>query len=424
MHPLAGLDLAMLAGFRQALFVVSTFGDGDAPDAARRFARQVMSQAPALRDIGFGMLSLGDRSYAGFCGFGRRLQSWLVAHGAQPLFDTVEVDNHNPAAIQAWQRSLGTLGAGGTAAWDDAPFASWTMVAREQVNPGGAGAPLCHVVLRPAGELPSWQSGDLVEVLPRHPTALVHAWLNARGLAPDAAGATPGQTLADAVATSEWLRPPFDGLDRDALLGQLVPLRPRQYSIASTPADGAIHLLVRRHEHADGIGAASGLLTGALPIGETVRLRLRPHPGFRLSPDTWHRPLILIGNGSGMAGLMGHLKARISEGQTRNWLVYGARQAAVDLPYRETLTAWHESGQLARMDLAFSRDQAERVYVQHKLADASGMLREWVERGAAIYVCGSLAGMAGGVDAVLHAVLGTELVDALVDAGRYRRDVY
>jgi sulfite reductase (NADPH) flavoprotein alpha-component len=421
-HPLAGLNVATLGGFRRALFVVSTFGDGEAPDTARRFARQVMSQRASLSDIGFGMLSLGDRSYAGFCGFGRRLHDWLTAHGARPLFDTVEVDNHDPAAIDAWQRNIGTLGPGDPTAWEHAPFAPWTILARERTNVGGA--PLCHVVLAaPEGVSTSWQSGDLVDVMPHHPAATVDAWLRGRGFDPAAVAAAPGQTLAEALAASEWPHSLPADASRDELLTALEPLRPRQYSIASIPADGTVHLLVRARATVDAPGLASRLLTDTLPIGGTVSVRLRPHPAFRLGPDNWHRPLILIGNGSGLAGLMGHLSARIAEGQTRNWLVYGARHAA-DLPYRDRLMAWQEGGQLARLDLALSRDQPERVYVQHKLADASATLREWVERGAAIYVCGSLDGMAGGVDAVLHAVLGTELVDALVDAGRYRRDVY
>jgi sulfite reductase (NADPH) flavoprotein alpha-component len=428
-HSMAGLDLAMLSGFRRALFVVSTFGDGEAPDAARRFARQVMSQTPSLHGIGFGMLSLGDRCYAGFCGFGRSLQDWLVAHGAHTLFDTVEVDNHHPAALAAWQQQLGTLGAVQTAPWQEQAFEPWTLTAREQVNPGSQGSPLFHLVLTPAsGVVAHWQSGDLVEVMPRHRDEDVTRWLRSHGLDPNAPG-DAGRTLAESVADSEWITALPADADRDALLARLQPMRPRQYSIASIPTDGAVHLLVRRSEHEAGLGLASGLLTATAPISGTVSLRLRTHPGFHLSADNLafdnrERPLILVGNGSGMAGLMGHLNTRIAAGQRRNWLVYGDRNAAVDLPYREQLTAWQESGDIERMDLAFSRDQPERIYVQHKLADASTTLREWVERGAAIYVCGSLEGMAGGVDAVLHAVLGSELVDALTAAGRYRRDVY
>jgi len=428
-HSMAGLDLAMLSGFRRALFVVSTFGDGEAPDTARRFARQVMSQTPSLRNIGFGMLSLGDRSYAGFCGFGRSLHAWLTAHGAHTLFDTVEVDNHNPAALAAWQQQLGALGAEPAAPWQEQAFEPWTLQAREQLNPGSQGSPLFHLVLTPPpGVAAQWQSGDLVEVLPRHRDEDVTRWLRSHALDPDAPG-DAGRTLAESVADSEWITALPADADRDALLTRLQPMRPRQYSIASIPTDGAVHLLVRRSEHEAGLGLASGLLTATAPVGGTVSLRLRTHPGFHLAAhnlaiDNRERPLILIGNGSGMAGLMGHLKARIAAGQRRNWLVYGDRNAAVDLPYREQLNAWQESGDIERMDLAFSRDQPERVYVQHKLADASTSLREWVERGAAIYVCGSLEGMAGGVDAVLHAVLGTELVDALTAAGRYRRDVY
>ncbi|QEI07103.1 hypothetical protein FXN63_15590 [Pigmentiphaga aceris] len=423
-HSMAGLDLTMLAGFRRALFVVSTFGDGEAPDAARRFARQVMSQTPSLRDIGFGMLSLGDRSYAGFCGFGRSLHSWLTAHGAHTLFDTVEVDNHHPAALATWQQRLAVLGVTDAAPWQDQPFQAWTLSAREQVNPGSQGSPLFHLVLNaPQDVQASWQSGDLVEVLPRHQDDEVATWLRARALDPQSPG-EGGRTLAESVANSEWITGLPADADRDTLLSRLQPMRPRQYSIASIQSDGAVHLLVRRSEHEAGFGLASGLLTATTPVGSTVNLRLRAHPGFHLTADNRERPLILIGNGSGLAGLMAHLKTRVAADETRNWLVYGDRNAAVDLPYRDQLMAWQAQGSIERMDLAFSRDQPERIYVQHKLADAATELKAWVDRGAAIYVCGSLDGMAGGVDAVLHAVLGSDLVDALSASGRYRRDVY
>lgn len=94
-------------------------------------------------------------------------------------------------------------------------------------------------------------------------------------------------------------------------------------------------------------------------------------------------------------------------GRRRPWLLYGERQAAHDRPCRDELEAWLASGVLARLDLAFSRDQARRVYVQDKLREQAALLRRWVdERGAALYVCGSLNGMAQGVDEALREVLG------------------
>ncbi|HVK80300.1 MAG TPA: sulfite reductase flavoprotein subunit alpha, partial [Verrucomicrobiae bacterium] len=154
----------------------------------------------------------------------------------------------------------------------------------------------------------------------------------------------------------------------------------------------------------------------------TVDVRLRRNTNFHAPPDA--RPLILIGNGTGLAGLRALLKARIAAGHRRNWLLFGEREAAVDFLYGDELRAWQAQGWIERLDLAFSRDQAERVYVQHRLAQASGALRLWVDDGAAIYVCGSLAGMAPGVHAVLLDALGAGRIEQLVAAGRYRRDVY
>jgi sulfite reductase (NADPH) flavoprotein alpha-component len=106
------------------------------------------------------------------------------------------------------------------------------------------------------------------------------------------------------------------------------------------------------------------------------------------------------------------------------WLLFGERQSACDAHHREEIEAWAHQGWLSRVDWAFSRDQAERRYVQHALADAADAVREWVGQGAAIYVCGSLEGMAGEVDRTLRETLGEEALQALAAEGRYRRDVY
>ena len=214
--------------------------------------------------------------------------------------------------------------------------------------------------------------------------------------------------------------------------------RPREYTIASLPRDGGVELMVRRTARDDGTpGLASGLLTDRLPLGGEVALRLRPHASFRIGANA-QRPLILIGNGTGLAGLRAHLKARAAsrmdtanraiEGRAPSgvqvWLLFGERRSAHDAHYRDEIDAWQRDGLIAHADWAFSRDQAERVHVQHLLARHASRLREWVDRGAAIYVCGSLQGMAGAVDAVLRETLGDAGVDALIREGRYRRDVY
>ena len=137
-----------------------------------------------------------------------------------------------------------------------------------------------------------------------------------------------------------------------------------------------------------------------------------------------HGNLILLGNGTGLAGLRSLLKARIAQGRTRNWLLFGERNAAYDFHHQAELEGWRQRGTLQRLDVAFSRDQPTRVYVQHLLAAEADTVRAWVAQGAAVYVCGSLHGMAEGVDTALRSILGSAAVDDLLQQGRYRRDVY
>ena len=373
---LAAVSADDLQQAERALFLVSTYGEGDAPDNAAAFIGRYMTRADgelALPQLHYGVLALGDRSYSQYCGFGRALDAWLAGQGASALFERIEVDRSASAAIAQWFQHLSHLaGTSDAPDWSAPAFGDWRLLERRLLNPGSAGGAIYHVELEPAsGALPAWQSGDLVQV---------------------AAPADPAQ--------------------------------PREYSIASIPHDGRVHLLVRQHSHPDGsLGLASGWLTQQAQVGQLVQLRLRQHRRFRLE-DNAARPLILIGNGSGIAGLRGHLKSRVLAGQRRNWLIFGERNAAHDSHYREELEGWHASGDLPRLDLVFSRDQAERLYVQDRVRGQADELKLWLAQGAAIYICGSLAGMAGGVDAALEAMLGRPALDALAADGRYRRDVY
>jgi sulfite reductase (NADPH) flavoprotein alpha-component len=155
---------------------------------------------------------------------------------------------------------------------------------------------------------------------------------------------------------------------------------------------------------------------------------LRSHSNFH-EGDNAGRDLILIGNGTGLAGLRSHLKQRANRRAAtaavqRHWLIYGERNASRDQYYRAELEAWQQDGLLTFLDYVYSRDGGQRRYVQDLLRAEAVRVRHWVERGAAFYVCGSLEGMAAGVDATLHEILGRTTVADLSRAGRYRRDVY
>lgn len=426
-QPLESLRLQDLQAGR-ILFVVSTTGEGDPPDHALAFVRQVMAQSPRLHDLHYAVLALGDREYQHFCHFGRQLDDWLRQHGAQPLFDRVEVDNADESALRHWQHHLGQLaGATELPDWDLPRYERWTLQSRERLNAGSVGEPVFQVRLTPPADQPArWQSGDIAEIGPRHAATEIDALLAALGWDGEQPVRWRDESgrLADVLSQSHLpALAELSGRPVQAVVDALTPLPHREYSIASLPGDGTLDLVVRQMQRPDGrAGLGSGWLCVHAVPGAQVALRIRANANFHL-PDT-DVPLILIGNGTGIAGLRAHLKARAGEGRLRNWLLFGERQRAQDFLFRQEIESWQHEGVLTRVDLAFSRDQAERFYVQDALREAAVALRAWVDEGAAIFVCGSLEGMAPGVDTVLRDVLGEARVEALRMAGRYRRDVY
>lgn len=369
----AQLDHELLSKARTAVFIASTTGEGDAPDSAAGFIRKVMGADVQLRNLRYGLLALGDSEYKNYCAFGHMLDRWLRTKGAMPLFDVVEVDDGDASALRHWQAQLGAFtGHAAVADWSVPTYGRWILRERRLLNSGSQGGPVFHLTLEAADGVYHWQAGDIAEV-----------------------GAGP---LASSPAH-------------------------REYSIASLPSDGRLELLVRQMRSPDGcLGIGSGWLTEKVPLGGEVALRIRENRNFH-EPDV-KRPLILIGNGTGLAGLRAHLKKRAEHGAKENWLIFGERSSAHDFFHKEEIENWQSSGVLKRIDLAFSRDQASKIYVQHRVSAAEDELRAWIARGAAIYVCGSLEGMAAGVAGTLHDILGRETMNIMQDEGRYRRDVY
>jgi sulfite reductase (NADPH) flavoprotein alpha-component len=185
-----------------------------------------------------------------------------------------------------------------------------------------------------------------------------------------------------------------------------------------------MQLIVRQVRCEAGLGLASGWLTAQAAIGDEVRVRLIANPSF----DAWPQPApaIYIGNGSGLAGLRSHLRARVLQGEIgqRNWLIFGERQQEHDAICAAEIQGWRSAGYLSELDLVYSRDVTGGGYVQDVMRERAATLRAWIDDGAVIYVCGSLQGMAGGVDAALADIIGREQLEQLAEEGRYRRDIY
>lgn len=421
------VGIADLQGCRRALFVIATTGEGDAPDNGQRFVERNLAQAADLATLEYRMLALGDSSYTHYCGFADQLAHWLQASGATAGHASIQVDREDAQALRAWHAQLRELaGAGSPVEPLTVPFEPWQLRTRRLANPDSAGRPCFHLELAPVDGPMAWQAGDIAQIRPRNPAARVHSFLGIMQLDGNANVDLQGvpMRLFDALQQCELPRlPACAGMDARALVAGLQVFAPRSYSIASLPSDGHLHLLVRqtvdaRHHP----GPASGWLTEHVGRGDTIDVRIRPNPRFRVPADD--RPLILIGNGTGIAGLLGLLRQRIRDGHRRNWLLFGERNASKDFFHADLLQEWHAQGALQHLDAVFSRDQEERVYVQHRLAEHAQRLREWVGQGADIVVCGALDGMAPAVDAVLAQQLGSGVVDELRESGRYRRDVY
>jgi sulfite reductase (NADPH) flavoprotein alpha-component len=403
----------------QVLWVVSTYGDGDAPDHAQAFVKQIMSLSLDLSHMAYAILALGDRRYPQFCQFGHNLSTWLDHQQAKALFPMICVDHLHTTDWIRWNTALELVTEQALDLASPAPQAVWheaQLCHRVQLNPGSLGEPIFQIGLTALGDL-VWTSGDILEIQCQNTQALIDDFVI-------------GKTWAQSTSIIESLRhvnlrtaPPFETQSSfQTWLTQCEPLPYREYSIASLMQHAQLELVIRQQRDATGLGLGSGWLTAGAPLGQRLSCRVRANPTFHLPNDDC--PLILIGHGTGIAGLVAHLRQRAQRQHHENWLIFGERQRQVDHLYQAELDHWQQQGVLTYVDYAFSRDQVDRVYVQDRLRQQAERLQSWVIRGAAIYVCGSLLGMAQQVDQTLLELLGEAKLEQLRRQQRYQRDVY
>jgi sulfite reductase (NADPH) flavoprotein alpha-component len=343
------------------------------------------------------------------------------------------------------------------------------------LNGSGSTRETWHVELALSDPRFNYQPGDAIGLIPENDPRLVDDLLRAAGLQSDAAlllkiqkgydvttlsrvavenyakltGRSDVKALleGDAYARFSADRQLVDlfetypeKLDAQQLLGLLRPLPGRLYSVASSPKahQGEAHLLigaVRWASHGrTRSGVASGYVADRRKLGDTAQIYVKPNRHFRI-PTDGARPIIMIGAGTGVAPYRGFIEERIETGATgKSWLVFGERNFTNDFLYQLEWQDHLSSGALSRIDLAFSRDQPEKIYVQHRLWEHRAELQKWIEDGAHIYLCGDEKGMAKDVDATLAKVLAEPLkgdeeagrakLKELLKAGRYQRDVY
>ena len=233
----------------------------------------------------------------------------------------------------------------------------------------------------------------------------------------------------------------FDAAD---FLSWSKPLQHRAYSISSCPMahPGEVHLTVaavRWHGHLNGKGrehqgVASCFLADQCGEGEVAPIFVSPNKNFRV-PENGDAPMIMVGPGTGIAPFRAFLEERRERGDAgKNWLFFGDQHREHDFIYDDEIGAASQSGLLTRLDLAFSRDQKEKIYVQTRMRENAKELFGWLEEGGYFYVCGDATRMAKDVDRALHEIIETEgglseekaneYVADLKREKRYVRDVY
>lgn len=332
----------------------------------------------------------------------------------------------------------------------------------------------------------TYEAGDALGVFPTNDQKLVDAMIEQLGASPEAAIAkydaplmevlqqkleimTPPKELINQVAARSgdgelsnilgnadkealshylWGKDTLDLLrlsDKqmftiDEFVGLLKPLQHRAYSISSSPKahEGEVHLTVAAvrwmYEKREHKGVCSTFLADRVAQGDLTPIFMSPNKAFRV-PENSDAPMIMVGPGTGIAPFRAFLEERQECGaKGKNWLFFGDQHRAEDFIYEDEISQFSSDGVLSRLDLAFSRDQSEKVYVQSRMQENGKELFTWLEEGGYFYVCGDATRMARDVDDMLHSVVAThgglsddgaiEYVSKLKREKRYLRDVY
>ncbi len=491
---MAQTDVSRLVSEKNVLVIVSTYGDGEPPDSAKALHAALGSEdAPSMSQMRFSVCSLGDTNYSQFCQCGKDFDARLEKRRATRITPRVDCDLDYEASFAKWlDTALSAFSTATTVTTAPAavtitspaseapdaesppaysrkhPFLSRVLTSR-MLNAPGSAKRVHHVEFDLASSGIAYDAGDALGVTPQNCPELVDDILAALRCDGEEAVVTPsgeGTSLRRALIEYCDLGKPSAELLRlypgchephhviDVLLGapadrQVRPedfvralrrLQPRLYSISSSPKahPGQVHLTVGavryNAQSRSRKGVCSTFLTERVKPGESsVGIFVHSNPSFRPPPgDT---DAIMIGPGTGIAPFRAFLQERRSiGGRGRNWLFFGDQRSATDFLYREEMTELHADGLLTRLDLAFSRDQEEKIYVQHRILECAKELWTWLEAGAHIYVCGDASRMAKDVDATLHTVAeraggrSTETAAAYIQSlraeKRYLRDVY
>ncbi|BAU90949.1 flavodoxin/nitric oxide synthase [Methylorubrum populi] len=490
----ADLDLATLPKAGKVIAIAATWGEGEPPARAVRAYGELMGDAaPRLEGVQFGVLALGDTSYAEFCAIGKALDARFEALGAKRAYDRADLDLDFEKPAADWIKGALKALAPAEAPSDNVVAVDFRAgsededaeVSREPVvvevidhvnlNSSRSDKETIHLALEFEDGAPAYEPGDSLEIFPENDPQLVDEILRATGLSGDeglrrallaerdittlssttverfakATGHADAKAFAESGEVKAWIegRHLIDLIERfpaeltaEHLNTVTRPLPPRAYSIASSRKEvgDEVHLTiaaVRYETHGRArSGVASVHVADRIKNGAKLRVRVKPNKHFRL-PSDGSTDIIMVGPGTGVAPFRAFVQERrATEAPGRSWLFFGDRHFTHDFLYQLEWQDALEDGSLAKIDVAFSRDQPEKVYVQDRIDQNAAEVVAWLDGGAHFYVCGDAKNMARDVRAAVvrafETVKGLSSADAeahvasLERAKRYQQDVY
>lgn len=471
--------VADLANEAPLLIVISTQGDGEPPVAAQKFYDYLQSNTTAYPQLSYAVLALGDSSYPLFCKTGEDIDTLLEKTTAKRFSQLIKCDTDYEATASIWfEQALQNI-----ENTPEQPIIKETTTAPSHSKQIHKGIVRTHINLNDQGssketyhiEIASdaaFEPGDSIGILPPNPGIIVQKILRLLNINPNKEvsykneyrsvldllnyklnithlpirvlkkyAEITGQEIPDTpmgLLDLLSIYPPNLSVPFEKIIQILEPNAPRLYSISSSPEahSGEIHITVSRNKFVINETINHGLCSDYLSLfepGKEIEFYIHPNHQFRL-PDE-NRDVIMIGPGTGIAPFRSFLAEREATGASgRNWLFFGDQHFTSDFLYQTELQAWHETDLLTKINVAFSRDQQEKIYVQHKIKEQGAAFYEWLQSGAYIYICGSKDPMSKDVEATILEVIQThgqqteeqaqQYLETLKEDGHYHKDVY
>ncbi|MDV4073493.1 sulfite reductase [Elizabethkingia anophelis] len=461
--------------------VISTQGEGEPPILAKKFYDYIHENELNLSNIKFGVLALGDSTYPQFCKTGEDVDTRFEVLGAERIIPLKRCDIDYEEDAHRWldhifevvqNKEAGTSQATPAKASSGRKKYQGKVSAIINLNDITSDKETYHIEIETEEPI-AYRPGDALGVIPFNPKSVVEEIIGLTGIDPGKQIQTTrvtasaegllhqhlnisyllkttvaqyaqitGQDIPETrLSLLDLLRiyPVKNAEEFEDIIKVLTVQAPRLYSVSSSPeahGDSEIHITVAKSEFFINDKKQNGLCSGFLSEFEedgTVEFYIQEAKHFKL-PET-AKDVIMIGPGTGIAPFRSFLWERDATGaEGRNWLFFGDRNFVSDFLYQSEFQDFLKTGALTNLDLAFSRDTAEKVYVQHRLQQKSSEVFQWLEGGASVYVCGAKEPMSKDVEETLLRIIQHEgkrnedeaknYLEELELSGRYAKDVY